>query len=65
MLYIRTDVVQERLAEHIQVTCLHCIVGYIKNEKVNSRLWRPQLWKPQRTQTSYKKTKYDIYIQVH
>lgn len=43
MFYIRIDVFQHRLAEHIQVARLHCVVGYIKNEEVNSRLWWPQL----------------------
>lgn len=43
MFYIRIDVFQQRLAEHIQVARLHCVVGYIKNEEVNSRLWWPQL----------------------
>lgn len=53
MFYIRIDVVQQRLTEHIQVACLHCIVGYIQNKEVNSRLWWPQLDKIRPGQTYY------------
>lgn len=42
-MHVRVNVVQQWLAEHIQVARLHCIVGYVKNEEVNSRLWWPQL----------------------
>lgn len=52
-LYIRTNVVQKRLAEHVQVPRLYCIMGYVEDEKVNSRLGRPQLWRSGKTQASW------------
>lgn len=42
-MHVRVNVVQQRLAEHIQVARLHCIMGYVKNEEVNGRLGWPQL----------------------
>lgn len=41
--HIHVNVVQERLAKHIQISRLHGIMGHVKHEEVNSRLWWPQL----------------------
>lgn len=41
--HIRVNVVQQRLAEHIQVSRLHGVMGNVKHEEVNSRLRWPQL----------------------
>ena len=41
--YIRADVVQQRLADHVEVARLHCVVGHVQDEEVNGRLGGPQL----------------------
>lgn len=46
--YVRVDVVQQRLAEDLQVSRLHCVMGHVEDEQVDGGLRRPQLARAER-----------------
>ena len=42
-LYVRVDVVQQRLTDHAEVPRLHGVMGYVQDEEIDRGLGRSQL----------------------